>query len=375
MTGRRGNHEGSISQRGDGRFMYRWTDQTGRRRTGYAKTRPEAVKALREALERVENGEAPVESPESFQVVAERWRQTAKVRQGIKTNSLATYSSALRLHAYPVIGSVRMRDLKPSHIAQVLARMEDLGLSASYRHVVHKAISGVCEMAVVDELMRTNPARKISAPKGVPTTKVVPDRAQVLALIEAAPNERIRTFIVVLAYTGLRISEALSLRWSDWQGDTLRAMTTKGDKPRAIPVAPALAEQLKRWRKDQAAEQLASPWWDTDHDWILSTAIGTQWDGSNARKQFRSLCEGDPDNPDPAKQRPAICPGATPHSLRHATATILLEQGVPMKVVSELLGHADMRTTSEIYSHVTARLLTEAATALGDALAADTNRF
>lgn len=365
---KRSNGEGSLRQRGDGRYEYRWTDQRGQRRSGYAKTRSEAAKALRDALDRVDNGEAPVESPEAFRAVAERWRQTALVRQGIKANSLQTYSSALRLHAYPVIGDVRMRDLKPSQIAEVLARMEGLGLSASYRHVVHKAIAGVCEMAIVDELMRQNPTRKVSAPRPTQTTKVVPNREQVAEMVKEAPNERIRTFVVVLAYTGLRISEALSLRWRDWNGDTLRVMDTKGGKPRAVPVAPALAEQLKKWRKEQAAERLASPWWDSDHDWLLSTAIGTKWDGSNARKQFRALVDGDPDNLEPGKRRPPVCAGATPHSLRHATATILLEQGVPMKVVSELLGHSDLRTTSEVYSHVTARLLNEAAKALGDAL-------
>jgi site-specific recombinase XerD len=54
--------------------------------------------------------------------------------------------------------------------------------------------------------------------------------------------------------------------------------------------------------------------------------------------------------------------------LRHAAATILLEEGVPMKVVSELLGHANVRTTQEIYSHVTARLVAQAGSALEKAL-------
>lgn len=365
---KRSNGEGSIRERADGRCEYRWIDQYGKRRSGYAKSKPEAAKALRAALQRVENEEAPVESREAFRAVAERWQTTAKVRQGITDNSLRTYSSALKRHALPVIGEVKMRDLKPAHIAEVLMRMEAKNLSPSYRHVVHKAISGVCEMAIADDLMRRNPTKQVSAPKPGPVQKVVPDREQIALLIERATDERLRTFVMVLVYTGLRISEALSLEWRDWKGDTMVVRSGKGDRARAVPVAPPLAEQLKKWRREQAAERLASTWWDDSGDWVLSTSVGTRWDGSNARKQFRALCDGDPDNPDEGKRRAPICPGATPHSLRHATATLLLEEGVPMKVVSDLLGHADIRTTSQVYSHVTARLLADAANALDKAL-------
>lgn len=100
-------------------------------------------------------------------------------------------------------------------------------------------------------------------------------------------------------------------------------------------------------------------WWDAEHDWVLSTEVGRQWDTHNARKRFRALVNGAPDS-----DVLAICPGATPHSLRHATATILLEEGVPMRVVSALLGHTSTRIAEDVYSHVTARLAAESAAAL-----------
>jgi integrase len=354
---KRVNGEGSITLRGDGRYMVRWCEPDGRRRTAYARTQADAASKLREALTRVEDGVPTVETADTFKAVAERWRSTAMIRQGIARTSLATYSSALRLHAYPIIGTVRMRDLKPAQVTAVLAAMQDKGLSASYRHVVHKAMSGVFEMAIADDLIRRNPTRSVKAPRPDRTTKVVPTREQVTTMIEAATDPRARILVVVLAYTGLRISEAMSLRWADWDdAGTLRVMDTKGDRPRAVPVTATLAAELRAWRKIQTEERLASVWWDTDHDWILSTPIGTRWDPSNARKNaFRPIA---------AK----VCPGATPHSLRHAAATLLLEEGIPMKVVSELLGHADTRTTAEIYSHVTARLVSEAGTAIERAL-------
>ena len=59
-----------------------------------------------------------------------------------------------------------------------------------------------------------------------------------------------------------------------------------------------------------------------------------------------------------------ICPQVTPHSLRHGFATIMLEEGVPMKVVSAQLGHSSTRITEDVYSHVTARLQQEAGAAI-----------
>ena len=125
----------------------------------------------------------------------------------------------------------------------------------------------------------------------------------------------------------------------------------------------SLAAELRAWRKVQAEERLSAVWWDADHDWIVTTSVGTRWHDANASRDFRALADGDPE-----QGRPPICPGVSPHGLRHAAATILLEQGVPMKVVSELLGHASTRTTAETYSHVTARLVTEAGAALEQAL-------
>lgn len=365
---KRGDGEGSIRQMpGRDLWQYRWTETVNGqrvRRVKYARSKPEAVAALRAATARVDQGQPGLDSASPFKVVAERWRRTANVAQGVGTRSMQTYSGVLRLHVYPVIGTLPIRDVKPSHVADVMGRMADKGLSRAYQHQAHKAISGVFKMAIADELVIRNPTQAVKAPRGGHAAKVVPDRGQVLAMIDrATPDPRMRVFVATLAYSGLRIGEALSLRWADWDGaGTLRVMHTKGGKPRAVPVPAKLQTELAAWRRAQAAERLASIWW-SDEDWILSADVGTRWDPHNARKRFRRLVEGDPDNGiDP------ICPGATPHSLRHATATLLLEEGVPMRVVSELLGHSSTRTTEDVYSHVSARLATEAAAALDRAL-------
>lgn len=367
----RANGEGSITRRRNGTYQGSWfetIDGQRKRRFVYGKTSKEVRDKVRDALNRIERGLPGIDSSDTFRHVAETWRRTTMRTSGLSPSSASTYVDVLKLHVYPVIGDERLRDIKPSRVSAVLLKMQDAGYSQSYQHQAHKAMSAVFKAAMADGLIASNPTKAVKAPRGGHKPKVVPDRDQVLKLIEEAPDERLTAFVAVLAYTGCRISEALSIRWSDVSDERIVIRQGKGDKTRAVPVPGTLATILKSWRKAQAQERLAAVWWDESADWVLSTDVGTQWDPHNARKRFKPIADGDPDNEDPTKRRPAICRGATPHSLRHATATLLLEEGVPMKVVAELLGHSSTRITEDTYSHVTARLVAEAGEAISRAL-------
>ena len=367
----RGKGEGSIYQRvSDGKWVASFYEEVNgqrKRRVIYASSRAEAATSLRKALNRIDEGLPGIDSASTFKETAEVWRRNVARISGLSPKTQSVYSDVLKLHVYPVIGSDKLRNIKPSRVAAVLVKMDDAGLSRSYQHNAHKAMSAVFKAAQADGLLASNPVRAVKAPRGGHKPKVVPSRDQVTALLAAAEDARMRALVATLAYTGVRISEALSIRWSDVSENSIAIHNGKGGKSRAVPVTPALSRILKDWRREQRAEQLAAIWWDEDHDWMLSSDCGTQWDPHNARKKFRPLVEG-VESEDPSKARPAICPGATPHSLRHATATLLLEEGVPMKVVAELLGHSSTRITEDIYSHVTARLVKEAGDAIERAL-------
>lgn len=367
----RTNGEGSVYKRkSDGRWVASFCEEVNgqrKRHVMYAATSEEAHKKLRKALNRLDAGLPGIDSSSTFRDVAESWRRTAMRTSGLSDASTEAYVGALKRKVYPILGEVKLKDVKPSHVSRVLVAMQDQGLSNAYQNTAHKAMSTIFKFAIAEGLMATNPALSVKVKRANSKEKVVPDRDQVLAMIDGAEDQRLKSLVCVLAYTGCRISEALSVEWSDVTGDMIRIRNGKGAKSRAVPLVPALADQLKVWKSYQAAERLASVWWDDSHDYVLSSDCGTFWDPHNARKKFRPLVEGVVSD-DPAKARPAICPGATPHSLRHATATLLLEEGVSMKVVAELLGHSSVRITQDTYSHVTARLVAEAGQALGRAL-------
>ena len=355
----RSNGEGTVYKRkSDGKWVASFYEEVNgqhKRRVIYGTSSEDAHQKLRKALNRIDQGMPGIDSTDTFKTVAEVWRLTTMRTSGLSKASTEAYVGALQRKVYPLIGNVRLRDLKPSHVASVLTAMQDDGLSNAYQHTANKAMSAVFRAAMADGLIASNPTMAVKVRRGGHKDKVVPDRDQVAALIVTCEDLRLKTLVATLAYTGCRISEALSILWSDVGDTSIAIRSGKGGKSRAVPITPALAEIIKVWRLEQRQERMASTWWDEGHDWMLTSDCGTKWDPHNARKKFRPLAE-------------KVLPGMTPHSLRHATATLLLEEGVSMKVVAELLGHSSVRITEDTYSHVTARLVAEAGSAIERAL-------
>lgn len=360
MSTRRSNGEGSIYERKDGRWVVSWVEATpdgSRRRSVYCRNRKEAKDTLKSVTRRRDDGLPAIDSSMPLRAWVAHWQDSTLAVEGVSDKTQRVYKDVLRLHVLPVIGDVALKDLRATHVEVVLSKMADKKLSPAYRHQAHKAMSKCLTVARRDDLIARNPMDGVRAPRGGHKEPVVPSRDQVLRLLEVAPDARMRAFVAVLTYTGVRITEGLSIRWRDVDltHDTIAVVSGKGGKSRAVPIAAGLRAELVAWRKAQAAERLSAVWWDESGDWVLSSEVGTQWESHNARKRFRPMAK-------------AVCPGLTPHGLRHATATVLLEEGVPMKVVAELLGHSSTRITENIYSHVTARLVQEAASAMDRAL-------
>ena len=331
----------------------------------YAKTRALAVTELRRATMRAAAGRVGADSTAPLRVVAARWESRAGVAQRLAPSTVKAYSGVLHRHVLPVIGDLPLREVRPSQVVDVLVIMDRSGLGAASQDHALQALRAVYRMAAADDPWLANPAAGVPAPRRVLTPKVVPTRGQVRAMLAGAPDPRTKALVAILAYTGMRIGEALSLRWSDWPqtGEgRLQIRATKTRRPRAVPVPAKLARHLRAWRRAQAAHQLAAPRW-ADEGWILASDVGTHWEVHNARTRFNRLANGHP-----RRGLPPICPGATPHSLRHCAATILLEEGVPMRVVADLLGHSSTRVTEDVYAHVSTRLSAQAATVLNQAV-------
>lgn len=198
--------------------------------------------------------------------------------------------------------------------------------------------------------------------------------------LEAARPDRYFALWATLLTGGLRPGEALGLRWSDVNLDTgrlhvdralirvgrgwklKRPKTAKARRVVALP--PVAAEALREWRRKQAEERMLLSAEYQDNDFVFANPFGKPLHRDNlGRQNFRRICEraglGEygpvpakpKGQPGPRKKRP-FRPRHRPYDLRHTCATLLLKKGVNVKIVSELLGHASVTLTLDIYSHV-----------------------
>ena len=170
--------------------------------------------------------------------------------------------------------------------------------------------------------------------------------------------------MLALAY-GMRRGEVLGLHWSalDWQAGTLRV--THGVKRvkdrhvssgrrtrlvvselktpksrRTLVLTPELVSRFRQHRARQAEAQMATGSLWQDHGLIFASEVGTPMDPDNFSHSFARLCER------------AELGHWHPHELRHSGASLMLAQGTPLHVVSEVLGHASIAITKHVYGHL-----------------------
>lgn len=173
---------------------------------------------------------------------------------------------------------------------------------------------------------------RIPLPRFEKKLPLILSKAEVKALLEAPKNLGHRAILATMYGTGLRVSEAVSLKVSDLDRDrkVIRVRGGKGNKDRQVMFSDALREVLVAyWRWKQPAE------------WLFP---GKQPGSHISRETVFDTCRN-------AARRAGIDKPVHPHSLRHAFATHLLDDGVNLVVIQALLGHANLKTTAR-YLHV-----------------------
>lgn len=377
-TGRRGNGEGSaISQRADGRYCaaIRYLDAHGKPKRAYVygKTKAEVRDKLKDARRRVEDGRPAVDAALTVGGYGQRWVVTSLAASDRATSTKELYEMLLRVHVVPRLGAVRLDQLRPTHVEGLVAELRTVGKSSSTIRSVYTVLRQLLDTAVRDGLLARNPAAAVPRPKATHREVEALDAAGVRALLEAASGHRLYALIVVLAHCGLRRGEALALRWEDVDLEAGRiavrgslgrtranglsiGQTKTAKSRRVVPLTPLAADALRQRRTAAAAERLraGSAWVDSRH--VFSTEDGRPLDPRNVNRWVKKL------------------PGAAglvgalhPHVLRHSTATVMLEAGVAVPVVGDLLGHSSYSITADVYSHVLDRMKTDAVQVLGAA--------
>lgn len=376
--GKRGNNEGSISKRKDGRWEARYTVHTAegpKRKVLYGKTRADVSAKLTKAMADRDGGLVFDAGGSTVGDYLDRWLSDA-VRGTIRESTFSRDQYLVTNHIKPAIGRLKLKNLNALHLQGLYRDRLGSGLSGStvqkMHHVLHKALSQAVKW---NNLIPRNPADAVKAPTPTPKEMHPLSAPEARQLLDAAHGDRLEALYVLALHTGMRRGELLGLKWDDVDLDSLtirirRTLTriengkrlalgepkTKNSR-RTVRLTQRAVEALKRHRARQAEEKLKAGGLYQDQGLVFAGEIGNLINPSNLRQRsFARLLKR------------AGLPRITFHDLRHTCASLLFSKNVHPKFVQELLGHASVAITLDTYSHMLPGMGGEAADAMGEAL-------
>ena len=352
---RRGAGEGTIRQRPDGLWEARWRTSDGRRHSLYDKARKNASARLREALATADQGISPPRQKLTVGAWLDLWIATS-VTGRLRPRTVESYSMTVRLYLKPAIGKVQLAKLQPEHVARML---RDLTARGDLSPTTVRYACVVLRIALARGLKTGKVVRNVAGLVDLPrrarfeTQPLSAD--QVRAFRESIIGDRLGPLYLLAITTGMRQGELLGLRWQDVDLDggaiTVQHTLQRGVRDLAEPktasakrtfrIGHEMVGSLRGHRKAQLQDRLATgPHWH-ERDFVFTGPHGDPWHGRNILAAFHA-----------ALGRAGL-PSQRFHDLRHACATLLLEEGEELGVVSKLLGHSTVSTTIDTYGHLT----------------------
>jgi integrase len=344
-------------------------------------TRKAAAEALNEARAEVKKGLHVLPSKLTVGQWGEQWLNSLR----LAPSTMASYRKLWRLYITPNLGSVPMDKLTGTAITAMYRKLETggrqdhksgQGLSARSIRYIHTTLKASLREAVTQGLLATNPADRAKPPaaREAKAPEIHPWKAAQLGTFLGWVDEQQCPDAVawrLLAFTGARRGEVLALRWRDMDAGRLSIRRSVGvskakDKPaelvegptksgreRVVDLDAQTVDALRRYRVARAGLSLQLA---RDDALIFGDLEGQHQHPDHFSWRFiRQL----------ARCRHQLGEAAPPtirlHDLRHTHASLLLSAGVPVKVVSERLGHATVSITLEIYAHTMPGMQSEAA--------------
>jgi len=350
--------EGSVYQRKDGRWVAQYRDAKDKARYIYRKTKQDAKKALREALKDRDDGFVPADKL-TVGVYLDEWMDER--RNTVSARTWRVQESIIRCQVKPHVGDKHVSKLSPSDVRAMYRRLIKDGLTPSTVSHAHNLLKQAMRDAVKEKRIRTNPLEDVKPPKQSRTAKEVLTPDEVRRLLDAVSGERFECAFYLCALAGLRIGECLGLRYEDLDLDrgTIKVeRTLHGGECSETKTQSSRRTLTLPQRALEALVRLCELGGDQS-GYLFKTSTHKPVDVSNFYKWTWK----------PALRKAGLPESITPHQLRHGTASLLLNQNVPVPVVSRYLGHANPGVTMKTYAHMIDGTSGMAADGMNDALA------
>lgn len=351
----RGRNEGSLSQRDNGRWRAQVSQDDGRRISRDFQTKADAQAWLRQIQGELEQGFDYQGSKTLLQNYLEGWLETCRI--SLRPKTAYDYGMTLQKHVFPQLGQITLKELTPARVERFYARLLEAGAGARTVRLVHSILHRALERAVLHGLLTRNPTTDATLPRYKQAEMQVLDETQVNQLLVAAIGSPYEALYHLAVKTGLRQGELIGLKWADLQwasgrllikrqvqevrgaGRIFQEPKTRSGR-RTILLGEGTLQVLRQHLQRQALQRaFAGPRWQ-DNDLIFPSSIGTPLSPSNLRLDFQRII------------RLAGVPRVRFHDLRHTAASLMLNNGIPVIIVSKILGHSKPSITLDIYGHL-----------------------
>ncbi|MFE3657632.1 tyrosine-type recombinase/integrase [Streptomyces sp. NPDC059165] len=399
-TRTRTNGDGTVYQRKDNRWEAAGyvlaPGNTRKRIRVYGTTRKDALAKLTEKIAASNLGLPVAATDSTVSTYLTYWLNGIAVHQ-VRENTHTRYAACVRLHLVPGLEAKQVARLTARDVRTFLDRLRvacqccaqgrdtdrrsccaigqccNKRLSPLTVTYIHSVLKSALEHAVREDELPRNVARNVKTPAPRPRRFKPFTASEARQFLHAAGNDRLNALYELALRTGLRKGELLGLHWEDLDLDSGTAsihrslqrtptggLTILHTKTRAserrIALPTECVNSLKTHREQQEeARRIAGTGW-SDNGLAFTTLTGGPLEPANLTRSFSRLLKS------------AGLRRIRFHDLRHSTATLLLEQGVDLVVIKELLGHAHIGVTAGVYAHVRLRLQRQAINTLGAAL-------
>lgn len=285
------------------------------------------------------------------------WMELYKKPPLVRQSTYDNYMLWIENHIIPELGHIELSKLETDDIQKLYSGMIEKGMSPASIQKVHQIVRSSLAKAVEKRVLIYNPSDATVRPSVGQTKAKAMTEKEMHKFVDLVNQEDVRwkaAFLVLLG-TGLRIGELLALTWKDINfkektisvnkglsrtKNGLVVEATKTEKSNRIVPIPKAAlsalEELKESRKVVSIDKKLD-----SESLVFQTKNGTHIIPRNFQRKYYTL-----------RDKAGVPKDISVHGLRHTFATRLLEAGEDMRVIMELVGHAEISTTANIYSHV-----------------------
>ena len=369
-------------QRTDGSHYWQITIElpkdpiTGKRVRKYKSvdgTKKDAERAMHEYVRELEKGYYVKDTKITISEWIDTWLEVYII-PNVSPTTLSRYQGMIKRYIKPMIGHMQVQQLNTLAVQNWVNSLKVSPASgkpmaaATVKHAYH-VLKGAMDKAVLAEIIPRSPCVSIMMPKGQKKAAIIYDEKQIKQLIDAAKDTEMELVIDMELCLGLRRGELLGLWWQDidWEKNQVHIVRNRvvvngksvvkepktANSVRTIDMPAQLMQKLRKHRLNCKANQLRLGSAYEVNDYIIVHPDGKPIYPEYLSQMLTKL------------QKKADLPQCRFHDLRHLCATIMLLQGVNVKVAQERLGHKDIATTMNIYSHVLPSSAREAAEKIG----------